>query len=118
MESDCQDVQQPSFTGDGGRSNQDNIMETLSLISDRMMSSIHDIQHQLVQTDLKFSTALEQMQRKMKNSNGRLEQRYTVLLLLSLPRVTYLVRQLLFWGISLQCYQVQYLRRSHQYKIL
>ncbi len=42
----------------------------LSMISDRMMSSIQDMQRQLVQTDLKFSTALE----KITEENDRFKQ--------------------------------------------
>jgi len=60
MESDCKEITPLVVTsGDGGTSSQDTIMHMLSLLSDRMMSSIQDMQHQLVKMELKFSTALE-----------------------------------------------------------
>jgi hypothetical protein len=71
MESDCEDKKPPTIGNDGSdTSNQDNIMTMLSMISDRMMSSIQDMQRQLVQTDLKFSTALE----KITEENDRFKQ--------------------------------------------
>jgi hypothetical protein len=62
MESDYQDVNPPPISNnDGGSTNQNDIMSMLSLISNRMMSSIQDMQSQLVQTDLKFTQALERI---------------------------------------------------------
>jgi hypothetical protein len=77
MESDCQDTKPLVATnGDGNSSNQNTIMTMLSLISNRMMSSIHDMQHQLVQTDLKFSMALTRISEE--NEKFKLEIRNEV----------------------------------------
>jgi nucleoid DNA-binding protein len=62
MESDCKELKSLFVTScNGGTSSQDTIMNMLALLSDRMMTLIQDMQHQLIQTELKFSTALEKI---------------------------------------------------------
>ncbi len=61
MESDCVENSTPSIKVDGGSSNQVNIMQMLNIISTKIMDTIQDLQHQLLQNDLKCTTELQKL---------------------------------------------------------
>jgi len=61
MESDCVENSTPSIKVDGGSSNQDNIMQMLNIISTKIMDTIKDLRHQLLQNDLKYTAELQKL---------------------------------------------------------
>ena len=61
MESDCVDNSPPSIKVDGGSSNQDNIMQMLTIISTKMMDTIQELQNQLATNDLKYTAELQKL---------------------------------------------------------
>jgi hypothetical protein len=61
MESDCVENSTPSIKVDGGSSNQDNIMQMLNIIYTKIMDTIKDLRHQLLQNDLKYTAELQKL---------------------------------------------------------
>jgi len=64
MEFDCVNNSTPSVKVDGGSSNQDHFMQMLNVISNKMMDTIQDLQHQLLQKDLKYTLELQKLSKE------------------------------------------------------
>jgi hypothetical protein len=61
MDPDCDNNKIASVKMDNGQTNQDDIMNMLSLISPKMMDTIQDLQNQLTQNELKFTLELQRI---------------------------------------------------------
>ncbi len=61
MESDCEEIIPPPIKDDTGMSNQDNILNLLTMILEQMMHNYQGLQNQLVQQDWKLSDAIRQL---------------------------------------------------------
>jgi hypothetical protein len=65
---------------DNDQTNQDDIMNMLSLISPKMMDTIQDLQNQLTQNELKLTLELNEFWQKMKHFAKVFSQVFILLL--------------------------------------
>jgi hypothetical protein len=80
MDPDCDDNKIASVKMDNGQTNQDDIMNMLSLISPKMMDTIQDLQNQLTQNELKLTLELNEFWQKMKHFAKVFSQVFILLL--------------------------------------
>jgi hypothetical protein len=102
MESDCVDNSPPSIKVDGGSSNQDNIMQMLTIISTKMMDTIQDLQNQLATNDLKYTAELQKLSQENETFDRMFLLKYTVLTRTATMDLLALKYQLNLWSVRLQ----------------